>query len=88
MKLTHLVFFKFFLGASVAVAVAPDCFIDEVNLVSDAPAESVSLLAENADSVSLIIENIDLINAISTDPQDSVNSIAENVDSITEICRV
>ncbi len=74
--------------AAGAVVAAPDCFIDEVNLVSNAPAESVSLLAENADSVCTITENIDVINAISTDPQDSVSTIAENVDSITELCRV
>lgn len=71
-----------------AGAVVTDCFIDEINLVSNAPAESVSLIAENADSVCTITENIDVINTISTDPQDSVNSIAENVDSITELCRV
>lgn len=89
MKLTHLVLFNFFAGASVVIPpIAPDCFIDEINLMSNAPAESVSLIAENADSVCTITENIDVINAISTDSQDSVSSIVENVDSISELCRV
>jgi len=63
------------------------CNFDQITLLSSAPLDNTTLLAENIENTTLLAVNIDSITLLSNAPFSGTTTLTDFFDSTTEICR-